>query len=93
MGFRFKIQVWDSFWGDPFDPNAHIIELADGSKAKVVTGNGVAKVKLYDVNGSSHDLILNNALYVPIVSAGYLFSQCSNRRGRKHKPTIACKNY
>ena len=29
-----------------FDPNAHIIELADGSKAKVVTGEGVAKVKL-----------------------------------------------
>ena len=23
------------------------------------------KVKLYDVNGSSHDIILNNALYVP----------------------------
>ncbi|CAB4013210.1 Retrovirus-related Pol poly from transposon TNT 1-94 [Paramuricea clavata] len=50
---------------EDFDPNAHIIELADGSKAKVVTGKGVAKVKLYDVNGSSHDLILNNALYVP----------------------------
>jgi hypothetical protein len=50
---------------EDFDPNAHIIELADGSKAKVVTGKGIAKVKLYDVNGSSHDLILNNALYVP----------------------------
>ena len=30
-----------------------------------MTGKGVAKIKLYDVNGSSHDLILNNALYVP----------------------------
>ena len=48
-----------------FDPRAHVIELADGSKAKVVSGIGVAKIKLHDVNGSPHDLILNNALYVP----------------------------
>ena len=48
-----------------FDARAHIIELADGSKAKVVSGKGVAKVKLYDVNGSPRDLVLNNALYVP----------------------------
>ena len=48
-----------------FDPNSHVIELADGSKANVVTGKGAAKVKLYDVNGSSHEIILNNALYVP----------------------------
>ena len=44
----------------------HIVELADGSKAKVVSGMGVAKVKLYDVNGSPRDLVLNNALYVPL---------------------------
>ena len=48
-----------------FDPSAHVIELADGSKAKVVSGKGVAKVKLHDVNGNARDLILNNALYVP----------------------------
>lgn len=48
-----------------FDPNSHVIELADGSKANVVTGKGAAKVKLYDVKGSAHDIILNNALYVP----------------------------
>ena len=47
------------------DPSAHVIELADGSKAKVVSGKGVAKIKQHDVNGSPHDLILNNALYVP----------------------------
>lgn len=29
-----------------FDPNSHVIELADGSKANVVTGKGVAKVEL-----------------------------------------------
>ena len=29
----------------------HQIELADGSKAKVVMGRGNARVKLYDVNG------------------------------------------
>ena len=48
-----------------FDSSSHVIELADGSKANVVTGKGVAKVKHYNVNGSSHDIILNNALYVP----------------------------
>ena len=48
-----------------FDPNSHVIELADGSKANVVTGKGEAKVKLFDINGSSHDIILHNALYVP----------------------------
>jgi predicted aspartyl protease len=47
-----------------FDSSSHVIELADGRKANVVTGKGVAKVKLYDVNGSSHDIILNNALYM-----------------------------
>ena len=46
-----------------FYASAHIIELADGSKAKVVCGKGVAKVKLYDINGSP--CVLNNALYVP----------------------------
>ena len=30
-----------------------------------MSGKGVAKVKLYDVNGSPRDLVLNNALYVP----------------------------
>ena len=34
-----------SFYED-FDPNAHIIELVDGSKAEVVTGKSVAKVKV-----------------------------------------------
>jgi hypothetical protein len=34
-----------------------VIELADGSKVNVVTLKGVAKVELYDVNGSSHDII------------------------------------
>ena len=48
-----------------FDPSAHVIELADGGKAKVVSGKGVAKIKLHDVNGNARDLILNNALYVP----------------------------
>ena len=45
-----------------FDPSAHVIELADGSK---VSGKGVAKIKLQDVNGNARDLILNNTLYVP----------------------------
>lgn len=30
-----------------------------------MSGKGVAKIKLHDVNGNARDLILNNALYVP----------------------------
>ena len=48
-----------------FNANAHVIELADGSKANVVLGKGNCKVKLYDVNGNAHDVMLNSALYVP----------------------------
>ena len=47
-----------------FDANTHVIELAEGSKANVVLGKGNAKVKLYDVNGNAHDVMLNSALYV-----------------------------
>ena len=45
--------------------SGHVIELADGSKANVVTGKGAAKVRLYYINGISREVILNNALYVP----------------------------
>ncbi|CAB3996656.1 myosin heavy fast skeletal muscle [Paramuricea clavata] len=48
-----------------FNPSAHVIELADGSKANVVLGKGNAKVKLYDVNGNAREVMLNSALYVP----------------------------
>ena len=50
---------------EQFDPSNHFIELADGSKANVVVGRGNAKVKLYDINGSAQDVMLNNALYIP----------------------------
>ena len=48
-----------------FNANTHVIKLPDGSKANVVLGKGNAKVKLYDVNGNAHDVMLNSALYVP----------------------------
>ena len=48
-----------------FDAENHFIELVDGSKASVVLGKGNAKYKAYDVNGNLHDLVLNNALYIP----------------------------
>ena len=50
---------------DNFDTNTHIIELADGSKTSIVLGKGNAKVKLYDVKGNLHEVMLSNALYVP----------------------------
>ena len=48
-----------------FDPSTHFMELADGSKSNVVLGRGNAKVKLYDVRGNLHDVMLYNALYIP----------------------------
>ena len=48
-----------------FNTYSHVIELADESKANVVAGKGVAKVKLNDVNGKPHDVMLKNALHVP----------------------------
>ena len=50
---------------DKFDTNTHIIELADGGKTSVVLGKGNAKVKLFDVKGNLHEVVLSNALYVP----------------------------
>ena len=41
------------------------MELADGSKANVVLGKGNANVKLFDVRGNIHNVMLHNALYIP----------------------------
>ena len=60
-------ESFQSFEKD-FDSKNHLIELADGSKASVVLGKGNAKVKLYDINGNLHDVLLNNALYIPSYS-------------------------
>ena len=30
-----------------------------------MSGKGIAKIKLYNLNGSPRDLVLNNVLYVP----------------------------
>ena len=47
-----------------FDSSTHFMELADGSKSNVVLGKGNAKVKLFDVKGNMHDVMLYNALYI-----------------------------
>ena len=48
-----------------FDSSSHFMELADGSKANVVLGKGNANVKLFDVRGNVHNVMLHNALYIP----------------------------
>jgi hypothetical protein len=53
---------------DNFDPSTHFMELADGSKSNVVLGKGNARVKLFDVRGNMHDVMLYNALYIPSYS-------------------------
>ena len=49
-----------------FNPETHYIELADGTRCNnVVKGRGNASVKATDINGVSHKILLENALYVP----------------------------
>ena len=48
-----------------FDSSSHFMELANGSKANIVLGKGNANVKLFDVRGNLHNVMLHNALYIP----------------------------
>ena len=68
-----------------FNPSAHVIELADGSKANVVLGKGNAKVKLYDVNGNARDVMLNSALYVPSYKQNIFSVHAAIERGASIK--------
>ena len=44
----------------------HTIELADGTQQKgVAEGRGSAIIKLYDSSGKLHNILLENALYIP----------------------------
>ena len=47
------------------DTNTHTVDLPDWSKTNVVLGKGKATVKLFDVRGNLHEVMLSNALYVP----------------------------
>lgn len=64
-----------------FKAKDHVVELADGSKANVVLGRGEAKVKLYDINGNLHDVILNNALYIPSYTQNIFSVSAAVERG------------
>ncbi|KAK3895509.1 hypothetical protein Pcinc_000748 [Petrolisthes cinctipes] len=53
-------------FNDKFEPENHVIELADGSRTNgAVQGKGDAMVEMYDSNGKLRKGILQNALYVP----------------------------
>jgi transposase InsO family protein len=65
-----------------FNAENHFIELADGSKTNgVVLGKGNACVKLYDVNGNSHNVVLENALYVPSFKQNIFSVQAAAENG------------
>ena len=51
--------------------------------AYIVLGKGNAKVKLFDVKGNLHEVMLSNALYVPSYLQKHLFSFCRSRKGRQ----------
>ena len=59
-----------------FDPGAHLIELADGNKANIISGKGSTNVKLYNVSSNSRDILLKNVLYVPSYKQD-IFSVCA----------------
>lgn len=72
---------FSSFEND-FDPSKHYIELADGSRANnIVLGKGHATVSLYDVNGLTHSIKLENALYIPSFGQDIFSVQSAVERG------------
>ena len=65
-----------------FDPSKHFIELADGNRSNnIVLGKGKATTVLYDVNGISHNVILENALYIPSFSQDIFSVQSAVEKG------------
>ncbi|XP_033122962.1 uncharacterized protein LOC117121761 [Anneissia japonica] len=60
-------------------PENHLIELADGSRTSgIVRGKGVASTTIHDSDGKSHDIILENVLYIPSYNRTY-FSRVSQQ--------------
>ena len=65
-----------------FKPVDHVIELADGSRTRCVAqGRGDASVKLYDVNGNLHDVVMKNVLYVPSYNSDIFSVQSATDKG------------
>ena len=60
----------------------HIIELADGSRSdNVVLGKFNASISVHDNNGVKHDIVLENALYIPSYKQNILSVQVAVRKG------------
>ena len=65
-----------------FNPSSHFIELADGTRTNgVAHGRGTASVLLYDVNGSPHKIMLEDALYVPSYKQDLFSVQAATENG------------
>lgn len=65
-----------------FKPVDHVIELADGTRTKCVAqGRGDASVKLHDVNGNFHDVLMKNVLYVPSYNSDIFSVQAATEKG------------
>ena len=49
-----------------FDPKGHFIELADGRRSNdLAKARGTAQYTITDIKGNEHNIILENALFVP----------------------------
>ena len=60
----------------------HTIELADGSRSNnVVIGKGNASISVHDKNGVKHDIVLENALYIPSYKQNIFSVQAAVKKG------------
>ena len=65
-----------------FEPVDHVIELAEGSRQNgVAQGRGNASVKLCDTSGKLHDVLLQNALYIPSYKSDIFSVRAATEKG------------
>ena len=67
---------------DSFIPDKHFIELADGSRTNgIVNARGKASISLHDTKNNLHNVILENALYIPSFKQDIFSVQAATEKG------------
>ena len=67
---------------EKYDPNSHVIELADGSRSTgMIKGRGKARFQLYDTNGIPHEITLQDTLYIPSYNQNIMSVKLATKNG------------
>ena len=67
---------------DSLIPDKEFIELADGSRANgIVNARGKASMSLHDTKNNLHNVILENALYIPSFKQDIFSVQAATEKG------------